>query len=167
MSGTGTSSASSYQGTITNNRQYQLMFSDLAKVGKMAPSHDEFMILAEGSNQKTAIQGAAIPSGRLTGGYLDTAGKRMISGFFIECCCGYLWQISRDPSATGSSNWNAYADTNRGGTYGVPYVLQLGGPYADSSNCGSWSRRSNAYLLTSDAYGGARGVSLHTERQHA
>lgn len=167
MSGTGTSSASSYQGTITNNRQCQLMFSDLAKVGKMAPSHDEFMILAEGSNQKTAIQGAAIPSGRLTGGYLDTAGKRMISGFFIECCCGYLWQISRDPSATGSSNWNAYADTNRGGTYGVPYVLLLGGTYGDSSNCGSWSRVSDSNLLASYAAIGARGVSLHIERQHA
>ena len=167
MSGTGTSTASSYQGTITNNRQYQLMFSDLAKVGKMAPSHDEFMILAEGSNQKTAIQGAAIPSGRLTGGYLDTAGKRMISGFFIECCCGYIWQISRDPSVTGSSNWNTYADTNRGGTYGVPYVLALGGLYTDSSNCGSWSRISNGHLLASGVAGGARGVSLHIERQHA
>lgn len=166
MSGTGANTTSSYAGTITNSRQYQLMFNDLAVVGKFAPNHQEFIILAEGSNQCTNIAGSAIPSDKKCGGYLDTAGKRMISGFFIECCCGYLWQISRDLGPTGSKDWNAYSVTTRGGTYGIPYVLELGGGYADSSNCGSWSRNSYANLLHASAGGGARGLSLHEERQH-
>lgn len=162
MSGTGTSTASSYAGTITNNRQYQLMFNDLDMVGKYAPNRNEFMILAMGSNQKTNIAGSTIPSDKLTGGYKDTEGKRMISRFFIECACGYLWQIGRDFGPTGgSSSWLQYADTSRGGIYGVPYVLIFGGSYATGSNCGSWSLASSAGLLAANATNGARGLSLH------
>ena len=167
LSGTGASSASSYAGTISNDRQYQNFFWDLIQVGKMPASRDEFMVFAEGSNQKTVIAGAAIPSDKKTGGYLDTAGKRMISGFFIECCCGYLWQVSRIISANGSSNWNQFADTRRGATFGIPNVVNLGGTYGDSTNCGSWAVNSCANLLHSAVYDGCRGVSLHLERVHA
>ena len=167
LSGTGASSASSYAGTISNDRQYQNFFWDLIQVGKMPASRDEFMVFAEGSNQKTVIAGAAIPSDKKTGGYLDTAGKRMISGFFIECCCGYLWQVSRIISANGSSNWNQFADTRRGATFGIPNVVILGGPYGDSTNCGSWAVNSNDNLLHSAVNNGCRGVSLHLERVHA
>lgn len=167
LSGTGSASASSYEGTISNNRQYQLYFGDLQQVGKVPASRDEFMIFAEGSNQKTNIAGNNIPADKRTGGYLDTAGKRMISGFFIECCCGYLWQVSRDIAATDSQNWNQFADARRGGTYGVPYVVALGGSYGDSSDCGSWAVDSPNNLLHSSVYAGCRGVSLHLERQHA
>ena len=90
QSGTGTSTASSYSGTITNNRQCILHQWDMNSVGKKLPTDQQFTIFAEGSNQNTAIAGAAIPSGQLTGGYSDSAGKRMISGFGIECCCGYF-----------------------------------------------------------------------------
>ena len=165
--GTGTSTSSSYDNTITNNRQYMLMFGDMDQVGKFLPSADEFRIFSEGSNQKTAIQGAAIPSDMKCGGYLDTAGKRMISGFFIECCCGYLWQVSRDIAATGSKDWSSWADTRRGDHYGTPYVVRLGGLYADSTHCGSWATGSNATLTDSGVSGGCRGVSLHVERVHA
>ena len=167
LSGTGSASASSYAGTISNNRQYQNFFWDLKQVGKMPASRDEFMTFAEGSNQKTNIQGSNIPSDKKCGGYLDTAGKRMISGYFIECCCGYLWQVSRQIAATGSQNRNAFADARRGGTYGVPYVVLLGGDYGNSSNCGSWSVYSDNNLLHSTVSGGCRGVSLHLERVHA
>lgn len=167
LSGTGASSASSYAGTISNDRQYQNFFWDLIQVGKMPASRDEFMVFAEGSNQKTVIAGAAIPSDKKTGGYLDTAGKRMISGFFIECCCGYLWQVSRIISANGSSNWNQFADTRRGTTFGIPNVVLLGGAYDASTNCGSWAVDSSYNLLHSHVYGGCRGVSLHLERVHA
>ena len=167
LSGTGSASTSSYAGTISNNRQYQNFFWDLKQVGKMPASRDEFMTFAEGSNQKTAIAGAAIPSDKKCGGYLDTAGKRMISGFFIECCCGYLWQVSRNIAATGSLNWNAFADTRRGSTLGVPYVVVLGGCYANSTNCGSWTVASSDNLLLSYVHAGCRGVSSHLERVHA
>lgn len=167
LSGTGASSASSYAGTISNDRQYQNFFWDLIQVGKMPASRDEFMVFAEGSNQKTVIAGAAIPSDKKTGGYLDTAGKRMISGFFIECCCGYLWQVSRIISANGSSNWNQFADTRRGATFGIPNVVILGGSYGNSTYCGSWAVDSFSHLLHSLVYDGCRGVSLHLERVHA
>lgn len=167
LSGTGASSASSYAGTISNDRQYQNFFWDLIQVGKMPASRDEFMVFAEGSNQKTVIAGAAIPSDKKTGGYLDTAGKRMISGFFIECCCGYLWQVSRIISANGSSNWNQFADTRRGATFGIPNVVVLGGDYDASTNCGPWAVSSTDNLLHSYVFNGCRGVSLHLERVHA
>ena len=167
LSGTGSASASSYAGTISNNRQYQNFFWDLKQVGKMPASRDEFMTFAEGSNQKTNIQGSNIPTDKKCGGYLDTAGKRMISGYFIECCCGYLWQVSRQIAATGLQNWKDFADARRGSTYGVPYVVKLGGKYDDSSNCGSWSVTSTNTLLHSAVNRGCRGVSLHLERVHA
>lgn len=167
LSGTGSASASSYAGTISNNRQYQNYFWDLIQVGKMPASRDEFMVFAEGSNQKTVIAGAAIPSDKKTGGYLDTAGKRMISGFFIECCCGYLWQVSRIISANGSSNWNEFADTRRGATFGISNIVVLGGSYGYSTNCGSWAVSSDSNLLHSYVDNGCRGVSLHLERVHA
>ena len=167
QSGTGTSTASSYDGTITNNRQYMLHFGDMDQVGKQLASADEFRIFSEGSNQKTTIQGAAIPSDKKCGGYLDTAGKRMISGYFIECCCGYLWQISRDIAATGTSNWSEWADTRRGDHYGTPYVVTLGGDYIGTAHSGSWATTSTNSLTTVNVYAGARGVSLHVERVHA
>ena len=167
QSGTGTSTASSYAGTITNNRQYMLFFGDMDQVGKQLASADEFRIFSEGSNQKTNIQGDAIPSDKKCGGYLDTAGKRMISGYFVECCCGYLWQVSRDIAATGSSNWSDWADTRRGDHFGTPYVVLLGGYYNESTHCGSWATDSYDSLMTADVRDGCRGVSLHVERVHA
>lgn len=167
QSGTGTSTASSYDGTITNNRQYMLHFGDMDQVGKQLASADEFRIFSEGSNQKTIIQGAAIPSDKKCGGYLDTAGKRMISGYFIECCCGYLWQISRDIAATGTSNWSEWADTRRGDHFGTPYVVILGGSYFDTTRPGSWATYSGSSLTDVGVTVGARGVSLHVERVHA
>lgn len=167
QSGTGTSTASSYDGTITNNRQYMLHFGDMDQVGKQLASADEFRIFSEGSNQKTTIQGAAIPSDKKCGGYLDTAGKRMISGYFIECCCGYLWQISRDIAATGTSNWSEWADTHRGDHYGTPYVVLLGGHCNETTHPGSWATVSYDSLTYVYVNRGARGVSLHVERVHA
>ena len=168
QSGTGTSTASSYSGTITNNRQCILHENDMRLVGKMLPADWQFSIFAEGSNQCTNIAGGAIPSGQLTGGYSDTAGKRMISGFGIECCCGYLWQWGREPSPVGGSGWNAYAVTNRGQNYGtMPYVLRFGGGYDSAAYCGSWARACNYGRTYAYADSGARGVSLHIEKQHS
>ena len=166
QSGTGTATASSYSGTITNSRQPIQHQFDMNLVGKKLPTDQQFMIFAEGSNQCTNIAGSAIPSAKLTGGYSDTAGKRMISGFFVECCCGYLWQWGDEIAPVGGSGWNEYAVTNRGSSYGMPYVLQFGGYYADSSHCGSWARLCGGARAGVDTHFGARGVSLHIEIPH-
>ena len=167
QSGTGAATASSYSGTITNSRQCILHQWDMNCVGKKLPTDQQFTIFAEGSNQNTAIAGAAIPSGSLTGGYSDSAGKRMISGFGIECCCGYLWQWGDEIAPDGGNGWQAYAVTNRGQSYGMPFVLRFGGNCSDSSDCGSWARDCNRVRTTAYASSGARGVSLHIEKHHS
>ena len=167
QSGTGAATASTYSGTITNNRQCILHEQDMRMVGKSLPKDWQFSIFSEGSNQKTNIAGGAIPSGKLTGGYTDTAGKRMISGFFIECCCGYLWQWGDEIGPTGGSGWAQYGDDRRGGSYGMPYVVHFGGRYDYSTDCGSWARNCSATRTYAGAGLGGRGVSLHIEKQHS
>lgn len=159
QSGTFSSTKSVYGGTIINSRQPILHAYDMTLVGKKLATDNQFLIFAEGSNQKTNITGSKIPSPASTGGHLDTASKAMISGFFVEECCGYLWQWLDEVSSSGQSGWSAYSDTARGGSYGMPYVLRAGGECADSTSCGSWSRASNATRSSVGAHTGARGVS--------
>ena len=166
QSGTGSATASSYAGTITNSRQPINHQFDMDLVGKKLPTDNQFMIFAEGSNQNTNIAGSAIPSSKLTGGYTDTAGKRMISGFFVECCCGYLWQWGEELGFNGQTNWTAYDTTNRGQSYGMPYVLHFGGGYDCGTNCGSWARSCNHPRTIVSTGDGARGVSCHYEKHH-
>ena len=161
QSGTGTSTRSAYGATITNSRTPIQHLWDMQLVGKRLAQDAEFMIFAEGSNQKTAVQGAAQPNPFTAGGHLDTAGKRMISGYFVEECCGLIWQWLDEVSPHGGSGWNGYGDENtRGQSYGMPYILRAGGGWLDSSNCGSRSRASNNTRSYVAAYCGARGVSL-------
>lgn len=161
QSGTGTSTRSAYGATITNSRTPIQHLWDMQLVGKRLAQDAEFMIFAEGSNQKTAVQGAAQPNPFTAGGHLDTAGKRMISGYFVEECCGLIWQWLDEVSPHGGSGWVAYGDENtRGASYGMPYILGAGGRWYDSSNCGSRSRHSNDTRSLVIAHYGARGVSL-------
>lgn len=166
QSGTGTSTASTYAGTITNSRQPINHQFDMDLVGKKLPTDNQFMIFAEGSNQNTNIAGSAIPNDKKTGGYSDTAGKRMISGFFVECCCGYLWQWGDEIGFNGQTNWSAYDTTNRGQSYGMPYVLRFGGGCGSGALCGSWARGCSAPRTSVAAGSGARGVSCHFEKHH-
>ena len=166
QSGTGTSTASTYAGTITNSRQPINHQFDMDLVGKKLPTDNQFMIFAEGSNQNTNIAGSAIPNDKKTGGYSDTAGKRMISGFFVECCCGYLWQWGDEIGFNGQTNWSAYDTTNRGQSYGMPYVLRFGGYYANGTDCGSWARSCYSSRTGVNTDFGARGVSCHFEKHH-
>ena len=166
QSGTGTSTASTYAGTITNSRQPINHQFDMDLVGKKLPTDNQFMIFAEGSNQNTNIAGSAIPNDKKTGGYSDTAGKRMISGFFVECCCGYLWQWGDEIGFNGQTNWSAYDTTNRGQSYGMPYVLPFGGAYVNGTDCGSWARTCSYPRTLVYSYDGARGVSCHFEKHH-
>ena len=161
QSGTGTSTRSAYGATITNSRTPIQHLWDMQLVGKRLAQDAEFMIFAEGSNQKTAVQGAAQPNPFTAGGHLDTAGKRMISGYFVEECCGLIWQWLDEVSPSGGSGWSNYGDEQtRGNSYGMPYILLAGGSWRDSSNCGSRSRDSTSTRSYVHAHCGARGVSL-------
>ena len=161
QSGTGLSTASAYGATVTDNRQpINHQWDQQLKNKKLATDND-FTIFAEGSNQKTAIYGSAAPNPKTTGGHTDTAGKRMISGYFVEECCGYLWQWLDEIAPVGGSGFSNYdGSAARGQSYGVPYVLGAGGPWSDSSSCGSRARYAASSRSTVPANGGSRGVSL-------
>lgn len=63
-------------------------------VKKRLLSRDNFVVAAKGSNEMTNINGSADPN--TTGGHTDTAGRRMISNYGLEDCCGVLWQWMSD-----------------------------------------------------------------------
>jgi len=94
QSGTGASTASVYGGTITNSRYWDLHVDDLGAVSKRLLFDHEFTIVAYGSNAKTNIYGSSQPT--TTGGHVDTAGRRMISHWGCEDCCGAMFQWLND-----------------------------------------------------------------------
>jgi hypothetical protein len=67
---------------------------DLAAVGKRMIDYAGFQIAAAGSNEQSSYSGWAntAPDPKTTGGHSDNAGRRMISKYGLEECCGYLWQ---------------------------------------------------------------------------
>ena len=79
----------------------------LGTIGKSLMWRDEFMCAADGSNQGTNIANSADPN--TAGGHVDTAGRRMISNYGLEDCCGALWQWGRDCYEGGS--YGTYAGT--------------------------------------------------------
>jgi len=93
QSGTGASTASIYGGTITFYRSWDRHVDDLGSVSKRLLFDHEFTIAAYGSNAKTYIPGG---NPGTTGGHVDTAGRRMISHWGCEDCCGALWQWLND-----------------------------------------------------------------------
>lgn len=159
QSGTLKATASVYGASTTDSRQPILHQLDMVCVGKKMPTDHDFFVFAEGSNQKTAIKGAA--DAVTTGGHVDTAGKRMVSAYFVEDCCGFLWQWLDEVSPHGGSGWAGYGSNaeERGGSYGMPYVLRAGGAWGSSSSCGSWSRSCNDARSSVGANFGCRGVS--------
>lgn len=128
----------------------------MSDIGGRLPTRDEFKVFSEGSNQKTNIQGSADPV--TTGGHVDTAGRRMISDYGIEDCCGAIWQWSSDTYEAMSTSWNSsnawmdgyswqtksvvstIGDTNRkdfGSCTGLLRRGLLGGDWNDGAYCGS------------------------------
>ena len=161
QSGTGLSTASAYGARVTDTRQPINHQWDMQLINKKLATDNDFTIFAEGSNQKTVIYGSAAPNPKTTGGHVDTAGKRMISIYFVEECAGYLLQWLDEIAPVGGSSWSSYGDgNNRGQSYGMPYVLRAGGAWNHSSSCGSRSRNADYGRSAATAYGGGRGVSL-------
>ena len=111
------------------------------KARKMMMNQEEFMSISTGSNQGTNIAGSA-DVGK-TGGYKDTAGRRMISNIGCEDCCGNLWQwgIETGDTNTGDSWSNAYGGSDDssqlGQGYQVPSRAIFGGDCDNGARCGS------------------------------
>ena len=159
QSGTGASTASVYGATITDTRYYGNHCRDMAKVGKTLPSSNEFSILAFGSNEKTNISGGADPG--TTGGHKDTNNRRMISQYFIEDCCGALWQWLDDEGPCGGSGWTDITldDSASSSWYGSLYVLLGGGTWGDGAHCGAASRGGSGGRSALHGHFSARGLS--------
>lgn len=133
QSGTGTSTASAYGATITDSRNWNNFQDDLAAVGKRFLNDGEFQVAAAGSNEQTNISGEADPV--TTGGHVDTAGRRMISNYFLEDCCGAMWQWLSDHSYRfdGAAN-----HTHQVTVSGDPETVTSGNPSGDLAPAWAW-----------------------------
>ncbi len=174
QSGTGRNTASEFGATITDTRPHQCHQDDMRHVKKRLLRDNEFSSIALGSNEGTAINGAADPV--TTGGHIDTAERRMISFIGCEDCCGALWQWLEDVAAIGTGT--AYTNIsgqgeNVGNTgwitgdgqddfgqhYNAVTALLAGAYWNDSSHCGSRARDGNYARSTVYASIGGRGAS--------
>ena len=179
----GSKLVSRYQGTIVNGSSTTAMdgeqFVEFAGLAKCElPSRDEFKVFAFGSNQKTNIAGSNDPG--TTGGHKDTAGRRMISNYGIEDCCGVLWQWTRDTYEAMSVSWNSantwidgyswqtksvvstIGDSSHrdlGSCFGLLRRARVGGLWGNGAYCGSRSVICSAFGSLVDASISARLVS--------
>ena len=164
FTGTGTTTTSvngaSYADTVT-----QYNFVDYAALQKKRLLFDhEFTSAATGCNEGTNVTGSAEQN--TTTGHTDTAGRRMLSNFFIEDCAGVLWQWLNDSlmSADGSASWARKDVTgSRGqvysqGTYGF-YKLIAGSYCPYGAYCGSRSRNLSIWAWYSGSNVGGRALS--------
>lgn len=132
----------------------------LAQQGQRLMWQDEFIRASLGSNQGTAIKGAADPG--TTGGHFDTAGVRMVSWIGLEDCCGALWQWGKEGAGAKGTTWandplsDLYA---KGSSFCNGGRVLFGGAWDDGACCGSrasgWSN--GAFVLFAAL--GARGAS--------
>jgi hypothetical protein len=96
-SGIGATTASVYNATIRDGRNWMDFVDDGHAVRKRLLSDDEFQSIAAGSNEETEISTSADPT--TTGGHSDTGAQRMISNIGCEDCAGAMGQWLRDQSA--------------------------------------------------------------------
>ena len=166
--------ADAYSSPAYNGEKF---VEEFAKVKKRPLYRNEFMVLAKGSNEGTNIYGSSDPN--TAGGHNDTAGRAMISNYFMEEMCGALWQWGADtfeyyPGASwGSGNlylsgyswqtasvYNSAVDAQQyGSCSGLLRRALLGGAWGDGGHCGS--RCVSCIGFSSYAWGdfGSRGSS--------
>lgn len=168
----GSKLVSRYGGTIVDGSSTKSMggeefacYSGLS--GCSLIKRDQFVVAARGSNEQTNIKGSADPT--TTGGHVDTAGRRMISNWGIEDCCGVIWQWGADcyenyPGSTWNSS-NFYLDgyswqtksvendsyeNGMGSCYGLLRRVRLGAYWVFGSDCGS--RAANCRSFSSNGW---------------
>lgn len=154
--------ANTADGTSTEAFHWYKWAQTYGKQKKRMLAQREFMVASLGSNQGTNIAGSA--DANTAGGHNDTAGRRMISNYGLEDCCGFLWQWGLDSGAGGSgTTWvNAYDanDANVGGQhYMTPNRVLLGGNWGAGAYCGSRGSNWDYGPLILAADRGSRGAS--------
>lgn len=169
MSGTGSSTESAKDATITDTRNWMDFCDDLGAVGKRLLTDCEFQVAAAGSNEETNISTATDPV--TTGGHTDTGGRRMISNYGLEDCAGTMWQWLLDQSwradglpDTGDPTWSWYdlpgskGSFYKQGSYGDT-KLWAGGSWGQGLSCGSRCRHAYGYRWNADESIGGRGCA--------
>lgn len=149
-------------------------------ISKRPLFRNEFATIAKGSNENTSIKNSTDPN--TTGGHIDTAGRRMISNYGLEDCCGVLWQWGEDlfdcASAAGISwssskfylngySWQtksvyspAYDSQTYGSCYGLLRRVLLGAGWCDGAGgCGSRSASCNDFSSNGNPVYSSRGAS--------
>jgi len=118
-SGTGANTASVFNGTISDNRNWMDFVDDGSSVKKRLLNDSQFQVIASGSNEKTNIFGSADPV--TTGAHVDTASRRMISNIGVEDACGVIWQWLLDQSYRydGGAHTHSQTITYKGSPTGV------------------------------------------------
>ena len=133
-------------------------------VGMRLPFDGEFQSLAALSNEGTNILNSGDPG--VTGNHVDTNSRRMLSGSFLEDCCGIEWQWLQDQGyqpGTGGTNW--YDHTGGKGQLYLPggdgsdVKLFAGGSWDSGAGCGSRSRCANDYRWDAYSHVGFRLVA--------
>ena len=156
-------------GTSTKKWHGELSLEALMQQGMRLPWRHEFQCAAKGSNEQTNIKNSADPG--TTGAHVDTAGRRMVSNYGLEDCCGVLWQWLMDLGFAGGSGWtnSTYASDvdprSYGQTYGTLYRLRGGGLWYDSASCGSRCAHCNTPSASVYSYYGCRGASEPLHRK--
>jgi hypothetical protein len=169
-SGTGASTASAFNATIMDTRDWMDFVDDATAVKKRMLRDFEFQVAAAGSNEETNISGSSDPvttgGGSRVGGHSDTASRRMISNYFLEDCCGALWQWLDEQSTRWdfTTAWGWYdlpgskgSLYNGAGTAGIGDVkLLAGGHWGIGAICGSRARTANSSRWSTSAVIGCR-----------
>jgi hypothetical protein len=160
QSGKGPNTKSVYRGEITRSRQYVDFVEDQICVNKTLLNDEEFAAAMIGSNEKTAVLGAAGAIAGGAGGRNDTANRRMISIYGVEEGCGFLWQWLANTSAagTGTGEWAAQ-NGGKGDFYAACNVLLAGGRWDDAIYCGSRARSARTTRASANEKIGGRGRS--------
>lgn len=164
-------------GVTTHKCHGEKFVEEFGLVNKQLLTREEFMVIAKGSNENTAINGAKNPV--TTGGHTDSNNRRMVSNYGVEDCCGTLgqwlgttaedYQYSTWNSANyyiNGYNWqdrpvyNSAIDSQKyGSCYGLIRRFFSGGSWSDSSVCGSHCVSCHVFGSHVTASIGSRGSS--------
>lgn len=136
--------ASVYQATPMYNTTWNETVDNAASVKKYLLRDYNSQVSAEGSNQQTNVSTSTqIPPG----GNSDTAGRRMISNYFLEDCAGLYWLWLDEQSfqpGTGAAGWKTTVTENKGQLYliadNADVKLFAGGSWYSGAYCGSRAR---------------------------
>jgi hypothetical protein len=118
-SGTGASTISAHGVAISDTRDWMDFVDDGLAVKKRLLFDFEFQSAAAGSNEETNIIGSSDPV--ITGGYLDTASRRMISNIGTEGACGqmYQWLLDQSSRVDGMSHTHAQTIAHKAAATGA------------------------------------------------